>query len=93
MDTPDVFTVSPEGAVYIRSRESGDTIRLRGGSKSLKKLFIDRKIPAAQRSRIPVVCDEAGILGVWSIGANRDRPVDQNNTVTIRFKKKEIEGE
>ena len=39
------------------------------------------------------MCDEAGILGVWSIGANRDRPVDQNNTVTIRFKKKEIEGE
>lgn len=87
LDTPDAFTVSPEGNMFLRSRESGDAIRLSGGSKSLKKLFIDRKIPAAQRAQIPLVCDEAGILGVCSIGANRERSVNPSNAVTIRFEK------
>ena len=57
----------------LRSRESGDTMRLPGGSKSLKKLFIDRKIPVQLRRRIPVIADDAGVLGVYGIGANRDR--------------------
>ena len=57
----------------LRSRESGDTMRLPGGSKSLKKLFIDRKIPAQLRRRIPVIADDAGVLGVYGIGVNWDR--------------------
>ena len=58
INTPDTFTVCPVGTLTLRPRESGDTIRLSGGTKSLKKLFIDRKIPAAMRERIPVLRDE-----------------------------------
>ncbi len=93
IDTPDTFTVCPEGEMILRARQSGDTIRLRAGSKSLKKLFIDRKIPAAQRAFVPVVCDDAGILGVYSVGANRDRTGNLQNAVTIRFEKIENKGE
>ena len=93
LDTPDAFTVSPAGAITLRSRQSGDSIRRPGGSKSLKKLFIDRKIPASQRQQIPVVCDEAGILGVYSIGKNLERSDISKNTVTIRFEKIENKGE
>ena len=85
INTPDAFTVCPVGEIRIRARKSGDSIRLSGGSKSLKKLFIDRKIPAAQRQQIPVVCDDAGILGVYTIGANWDRTAGET-AVTIRFK-------
>jgi len=85
ISTPDAFTVSPVGEIRLRPRQSGDTIRLSGGSRSLKKLFIDRKIPAAQRQQIPVVCDDAGILGVYTIGPNRNRTVQAKNAVTIRF--------
>ena len=67
------FTVNPQGAVVVRSRESQDTIRLPGGTKSLKKLFIDRKIPQNLRMQIPVLADDAGVVGVWGIGPNRDR--------------------
>lgn len=67
------FTVNPVGGIFIRPRQSGDSIRLQGGTRSLKKLFIDRKIPAARRGQIPVVCDEMGILGVYGIGVNLDR--------------------
>ena len=92
VNTPETFAVCPVGEIRLRSRKSGDSIRLSGGSKSLKKLFIDRKIPAAQRQQIPVICDEKGILGVYSIGANWDRTTGEN-TVTIRFEKKDNKGE
>ena len=73
INTAEIFTVKPQGNVYIRSRQSGDSIRLSGGTKSLKKLFIDRKIPQSQRNQIPVICDDAGIIGVYGIGVNLDR--------------------
>lgn len=93
VSTPDAFTVSPVGPIRIRGRKSGDSIRLPGGSKSLKKLFIDRKIPAALRQQIPVICDDAGILGVYSIGKNLDRGDSAENPVTIRFENTETKGE
>lgn len=80
----DSFTVSVSGAVMIRSRISGDSMRLAGGCKSLKKLFIDKKIPASKRMQIPVVADDKGVLGVYSIGANLDR-VSGTNLVCITF--------
>ena len=87
--TADTFTVQTSGTITLRPRKSGDEMRLPGGRKSLKKLFIDRKIPASQRSRIPVICDEAGILGVYSIGVNQDRAAQTLPAVTIRFEKRE----
>ena len=89
VNTPDTFTVVPRGKMIIRSRCPGDRILLSGGTKSLKKLFIDRKIPARQRNQIPVVCDEAGILGVYGIGADRNRIPQTLPAVTIRFEKTE----
>ena len=73
INTPDTFTVRVTGAITVRSRLPGDTIRLPGGRKTLKKLFIDRKIPASQRPGVPVIVDEAGILGVPAIGVDTDR--------------------
>lgn len=67
------FTVSPQGQMYLRPRQTGDQIHLSGGSKSLKKLFIDRKIPASQRPLIPVLVDDGGVLAVCGIGADWDR--------------------
>lgn len=67
------FTVATSGCVYLRSRLSGDEIRLSGGTKPLKKLFIDRKIPASQRHLIPVLADEVGVLAVYDMGVNQNR--------------------
>ena len=89
INSPDTFTVIPRGPVTLRPRQSGDTIRLSGGTKSLKKLFIDRKIPASQRDRIPVIADEQGILGVYGIGTNLDRAAQELPARTIRFIKTE----
>ncbi len=62
------FAVHPSGPMVLRSRLPGDVIALSGGSKSVKKLFIDRKIPAARRHLVPIVADEQGILGIYGIG-------------------------
>lgn len=80
--TVDAFTVKVSGQMVLRSRQAGDTMRLHGGTKELKKLFIDRKIPASERPCIPVIADDAGVLGVYGIGANLDRA---GGDVLIRF--------
>lgn len=72
-NTPYSFLVCPRGAVTVRSRLPGDEMTLTGGSKSLKKIFIDRKIPAFRRPSVPVAADETGVLGVCGIGANLAR--------------------
>ena len=66
-----------EGLI-LRSRHEGDTIRLSGGTKTLKKLFIDKKIPARERNRIPVLADDAGVVAVWGIGPDCDRKENPN---------------
>ncbi len=83
---PDCFTVVPAGKMVLRCRQSGDVIRLPGGTKTVKKLFIDRKVPAAQRLLVPVVADDLGILGIYGFGADLDR---LGQGVRIRFKKTE----
>ena len=85
VNTPDTFTVRPVGTLTLRPRESGDTIRLSGGTKSLKKLFIDRKIPAAMRERIPVLCDERGRFGRIFHWRSRDRAAGELPAVTVHF--------
>ena len=50
------------GPVFVRPRRTGDAIRLPGGRRTLKKLMIDRRIPAVQRSLVPVFADDAGVL-------------------------------
>ena len=77
------FGVCPKGNITVRSRESGDAVRLTGGTKSLKKLFVDKKIPAAKRPLIPVITDEAGVLGAAYIGGNLDRLSDGKDAVRI----------
>ena len=85
INTQNVFTVLPQGKLTIRSRLHGDAIRLPGGTKSVKKLFIDRKIPAKQRLQIPVIADEAGLLGVYGIGANCARIAEELPAIQIQL--------
>ena len=67
----DMIDKIPE--LWARPRASQDALRLPGGRRTLKRLMIDRKIPAAQRGLLPVIVDEAGILGVCGIGPDTGR--------------------
>ena len=74
-ERPGSVLVCPVGALTVRSRRSGDTMRLPGGTRSLKKMYIDRKIPASRRAAVPVLADDRGVLAVFEIGTDiRFRP-------------------
>ncbi len=81
----DCFTVIPNGQIILRARQAGDQLRLSGGTKMLKKLYIDCKLPAAKRPLIPVLADDIGVLGVYGFGANLDRLASELPAVQIRF--------
>ena len=87
VNTVDTFTLTVSGPVWLRSRLSGDEMRQPGGTKSLKKIYIDRKIPASQRPIVPVLADEAGVLGVYGIGANQNRIPAELPAVQFVFQK------
>ena len=72
-NSPIIFTIPcamiGDGPLTVRPRQPGDTITLSGGSKSLKRLMIDRKIPRHLRNGAPVICNDRGvILAVGGIG-------------------------
>lgn len=90
---PDRFTVALPTQLCLRSRQSDDRMRLPGGMKSLKKLFIDKKIPAMRRDSIPVLADADGVLGVLGFGPNLDRLAKGLPALEICFKKKDTEDD
>ncbi len=55
----------------VRARITGDKIKLRGRpEKSLKKLFIEQKIPADIRDFVPVIADRNRVLAVCGVGVD-----------------------
>ena len=80
------------GKITIRPRKSGDSICLhrRQGRKSLKKLFIERKIPASERELVPVIADEEKVLAVVSVGQEAELAAERRNAdimIAVRFNK------
>lgn len=62
-------------SLCVRTRKAGDRIRLteKGGSRTLKKLLIDRKIPRCKRDGLVVVADKTGVIAVQDIGMDCSR--------------------
>ena len=81
---PGDWTVCPKGEMVVRSRQSGDTLTTKGGTKSLKKRFIDRKLPQFERSVVPVIADERGVLAVYGFGTDEARKIG-GSYVRIEF--------
>jgi tRNA(Ile)-lysidine synthase len=54
----------------VRSREAGDRIRLPSGSKKVKKLMLEARIPRSERGGVPLVVDAHGDV-LWIPGVAR----------------------
>ena len=81
--------MKPNPAIWVRPRQSGDRLRLSGGQKSVKKLMIDRKIPAALRDSLPVLQDEDGVLAVCGLGTDVSRKARPGDLAWILHIEKE----
>ena len=68
------------GVLIARNRLPGDKIFINGMHKSLKKLMNEKKIPLDIRSRIPIICDENGILAIPFIGIRDGAAYKQNDS-------------
>ncbi len=55
------------GNIVARNRRPGDKIVSGGMHRDVRKLLSEKKIPLAWRSRLPVLCDEQGILAIPSV--------------------------
>jgi tRNA(Ile)-lysidine synthase len=79
----------PEGSapVVLREWRPGDRMRTPGGTKKLKRLFNERRIPRSQRTRLPVVADAGGtvfwIAEVSGAGIGEPQPHEQVLFLTI----------
>ena len=78
-----------KGGLVVRNKEDGDKIKLSVGSKKIKDLFIDLKIPRENRSKVPVIQDEQGILLVGDYRVSEEYKVDQTTkeVLKVTFKK------
>lgn len=75
------------GELVVRNRQDGDRIRPMGmgGTKKLKDLFIDLKIPREKRDSIPILCDDQGILWVVGYKISEDYKIDENTKNVLRI--------
>ena len=59
------FTLPADSEITVRSRRPGDKIRVRGMTKKLSDLFIDKKIPANMRNKIPILSVDGEIIYIF----------------------------
>ena len=76
------------GEITVRTRRTGDRICLdrRQGSKTLKKLFIEKKIPAERRDRLPIIADEKKIIAIPDIGRSAELSTKNEADCVIAIK-------
>ncbi len=73
----------------VRSRRAGDFIRPFGsaGKQSLQDYFVNRRVDAAFRDRVPLLCRGSEVLLAGGVGAgNVPRTEDINDPVLLRWK-------
>ncbi len=66
--------IPPAYPLTLRGRETGDRLTLPGRpDKTLKKWYIDEKIPRDLRERLPVLADGTGVLAAAGLGPQAGR--------------------
>ena len=60
---------APAADLVVRAWQAGDRMRLPGGSgrKKVQDVFVDRKVPRADRHRVPIVTAADGRI-IWVLG-------------------------
>ncbi|MEE1277876.1 MAG: tRNA lysidine(34) synthetase TilS [Acutalibacteraceae bacterium] len=75
------------GEIILRTRKTGDSIKLcgRNGTKDLRKLYNECKIPLTQRKNLPVAADDGGVVWVCGVGVSERVCVDKNTKTVLLF--------
>ncbi|MCY8026742.1 tRNA lysidine(34) synthetase TilS [Bacillus sonorensis] len=93
----DVFATSPQQVhfpLYVRTRQKGDRIKLKGmnGSKKVKDIFINEKVPLSKRDSWPIVTDADGRI-IWIPGLKKsifeELDVTNNDRIVLQYRQHE----
>ena len=71
----------------MRTSRTGDRSGLgaHGGSRTLKKLLIDRKVPRLRRDVLAVIADKYGVIAVQDIGMDQARRPQGGARIQIKI--------
>ena len=75
-------------AIIVRSRKPKDRLKFKGFSKSLKKFFIEKKVPATLRWKIPVV-EVSGEIAFIPKLYRREVKLEEEPFVGVEFEAKD----
>lgn len=67
-----------DGGIFVREKRDGDSYRYGGMTHKLKKIFNDKGIKPSERKKIPIICDNSGILWVPGFPV-RDKGTENSN--------------
>lgn len=76
-----------KGQITLRSRADGDRFcsAKTGVTKKIKKLFSEAGFTPLEKSAVPIVCDETGVIGVTGFGAKKGMEVSGDTTNVLLF--------
>ena len=79
--------------LMVRTKRMGDRMKVKGlgGTKKLKDIFINEKIPLFERSGWPVVIDQLGQI-IWLPGLKKsyiesETMTDESSFIYLQYKK------
>lgn len=67
--------------LYIRHRKNGDKITLKVGTKKIKDIFIDQKIPKSKRDKVILIANDESVI--WIPGIKEG--ISDSNTSKILY--------
>jgi tRNA(Ile)-lysidine synthase len=89
------FVIDPDNVTFpliVRNRRQGDRMKVKGmnGTKKVKTIFIDEKIPLEERDQWPIVEDADGNI-LWIPGLKKSifeaTNISKNNYIVLQYKK------
>lgn len=75
------------GKLKIRNRRNGDKIKPLGlgGTKKVKDILIDSKVPLENRNNVPVICDDEKILWLAGYCMSEEAKISDSTKEVIRI--------
>jgi tRNA(Ile)-lysidine synthase len=73
------------GRLTVRTRRPGDRARRSGRQISLKRLLLDRRVPADRRDELPLVADGHEVLWGPGLGIDVPEPCDSRSLIQLEL--------
>ena len=77
------------GKPCLRRRRSGDRISIKKGSKKIKELFIEERIPSGERGNIYMLCDESEVIWIPGLRIGEKYKVSEKTKMIWKVERKD----